>query len=143
MFLKLAWRSLRRNPIRTWLTGTMISVGTAILIIGISWIFGVQTSVLNTMIQSNGQVRITTVAFEQKEERLPIIEYISETETLILSLKDIPGIQELYTRLGQRVLWQKEGAEVLEENIAIFSGTSPDYYQNQMRIEDSLRRKLL
>ena len=138
MFLKLAWRSLRRNPIRTWLTGTMISVGTAILIIGISWIFGVQTSVLNTMIQSNGQVRITTVAFEQKEERLPIIEYISETETLMLSLKDIPEIQELYTRLGQRVLWQKEGAEVLEENIALFSGTSPDYYQNQMRIEDSL-----
>ena len=138
MFLKLAWRSLLRNPQRTWLTGTMISVGTVILIIGISWIFGVQSSVLNTMIESKGQVRITTAPFEQKEEYLPIIEYISETKVLMQGLKDQPEIQEVYTRLGQRVLWQKEASDGLEERIAIFSGTSPSYYQNQMHIEDRL-----
>lgn len=137
MLFQFAWRSLQRNPIRSFLTGSMITIGTSLLIIGVSWIFGIQSSVINTMIQANGKIRITTVAFAQKELQLPIAENIVNTERITTLLSQEASINAIYTRLAQPVIWFREG-EKQQENIAIFTGISAEYYQEQLQIKTKL-----
>ena len=72
MLWSLAFRNAKRNVRRSALTATTVSLGCALLIIGLSWLTGVHGSFIQASIESAGLVRIATHDYVRREALLPI-----------------------------------------------------------------------
>lgn len=70
--LKMAFRNIFRNSKRTFLTALVVLVGIMGIIMGISWITGVENLFIREGINLTGEIRITSKDFEIKERKMDL-----------------------------------------------------------------------
>ena len=139
MLWSLAFRNAKRNVRRSALTATTVSLGCALLIIGLSWLTGVHGSFIQASIESAGLVRIATQDYVRREALLPIEYNLVNTDPLIQKLNAIEAADHIYPKITQGVAASKNGTEI-GEVFGLMIGAPLDYFEQILNLPNKLSK---
>jgi putative ABC transport system permease protein len=134
MLFFYAFRNVQRNFRRSLLTMTTVMLGCTLLTIGLSWLYGIYNSFVQSSIENGGFVRISTETYYQKETLIPLEENIVNTEPLIESIINLDQVTSVYPRIMQGVA-ASVGGEEIGEVFGVLIGAPIDYYENILQLE--------
>lgn len=124
--LKLAFRNALRNARRTLLTAATVAIGTAFVVVTLSFLGGLFDGMLVSWTEINGPVRIVTKAYADREQLRPLHENIEQSAPLIADLETLPGATSVVPmiRTGVGITLGEE----LGEDGAMLTGTTRAFY---------------
>lgn len=109
--IKIAWRNVRRNKRRTFLSALIIAVGLAIFIYMDSMMAGMDRSNIDNLIElSTSSIRITTREYAEDIESLPLkygLNNVQELTEFILHQEHVSGASSRTKFLGQLSNWEE------------------------------------
>ncbi|MEL6349749.1 MAG: FtsX-like permease family protein [Myxococcota bacterium] len=126
MLLRLAVRNALRNRRRTGLTGATVTLGCALLTIGLSWVVGIQGSFIDASIQANGHAQLTTDVYARRQALLPLQENLTPLAPILQMLHTEPSVRTAYPRITLPVTASVEGE--LGEIFGVLTGAPLEYY---------------
>ena len=132
--LQLALRNTLRNSRRTALTGITVTLGCALLTIGLSWVLGIQGSFIDASIRANGHVRLVSAAYAQREALQPLYENMPQTDPIVAQLLEVEGVEAVYPRLQLGVA-ASTGDDV-GEVFGLVVGAPLAYYDDILGLDD-------
>jgi len=107
---KIAWRNVRRNKRRTFLSALVIAVGLAIYILMNSVMTGMNRANIDNLIDlSTASIKISTEKYHEEKEALPLKYGITNADMLISFIKDqsdVIGVTPRTQFLGQLSNWE-------------------------------------
>ena len=136
LIVQLALRNVRRNTRRSFLTALMITAGTALLIIGMSWVNGVLGNALEKGAAYSGHIRVVTPKFALKEQLFPIEENMAETDRLVAAIAEVPGVVAVYPRIQLPVTVTAN--EEIGENFALIQGAPTAWMTEVLKLDQHL-----
>lgn len=133
---RLAFRNALRNKRRSLLTALTVTIGTAFLVVSLSFFVGMFDGMTEDWTRINGPVRVTTTAFAEREALNPLHENIAEVQPIIERLEARPEIVEaapvIRTGVGVTV------GEELGDDGAMLVGASTRWYETRLLPEAEL-----
>ena len=133
MLLQMAYRNLRRNSKRSGLTVLTVTLGCGLFVIAISWVYGIQNNLTQSIIQNNGQVRIATEAFIKNEAHNPIDENLPKTDQLVEQLNHLDTIKA-YSRIKIAAAASVGGRE-LGDVFTLINGADIGFYEDILQLD--------
>jgi len=107
---KIAWRNVRRNKRRTFLSALVIAVGLGIYIMMNSVMSGMDRANIDNLIElSTSSIKITTQEYNDEKESLPLKYGITTPENVISYIKKqdrVTGVTPRTQFLGQLSNWE-------------------------------------
>ncbi len=107
---KIAWRNVRRNKRRTFLSALVISVGLGIYIMMNSVMTGMDRANIDNLIElSTSSIKISTEQYSDEKESLPLKYGITDPNKLLAFIKDQDHVIRATPRtqfLGQLSNWE-------------------------------------
>ena len=136
LIFQLALRNVRRNTRRSFLTALMITAGTALLIVGMSWVNGVLGMALEKGAAYSGHVRVVTPRFALKEQLFPLDENMADTAPLVAAIAKVPGVLGVYPRIQLPVTVTAN--EEIGENFALIQGAPLAWLTTILHLDEHL-----
>jgi len=106
--IKMAFRNIFRNPKRTFLTAFVVLIGIMGIIMGLSFITGVENLFVKEGINLTGEIRITSKDFEIKERKMDL--------TANIDYKKIKEKTKKYSEIKKGIGRIKFGAVIYSED---------------------------
>lgn len=107
---KIAWRNVRRNKRRTFLSALVIAVGLGIYIMMNSMMTGMDRANIDNLIElSTSSIKIKTMEYSEEQEALPLKYGIPDVDKLVSFIKDqkhVIGVTPRTQFLGQLSNWE-------------------------------------
>ncbi|MBN2858008.1 MAG: ABC transporter permease, partial [Candidatus Delongbacteria bacterium] len=95
---KMALRNIFRNGKRSMLTMTVVIIGIAGVVLGLSWVSGAENTFIEEGTKFTGEIRITRPDFEMKERSMDVSSNFDHDE-IKAALEDIGGIESTAGRI--------------------------------------------
>lgn len=128
--LRLAYRNARRNGRRTLLTAATVTIGTAFVVLALSFLAGIFDGMVRGWVEVNGPVRVVTTAYAEREQLRPLHENIAESAPIVAKLAALEGVQSAFpiirTGVGISV------GEELGEDGAMMTGAPQAFYDEHV-----------
>ena len=99
LLIRLALRNVRRNTQRTFFTALTVALCTGLLTLGLSWIHGILGSLIDIYARFGGHVRVTTMAYADREALFPLHAYMADVDDLAREAEALPGVEAAYPRI--------------------------------------------
>ena len=97
---RLAWRNLRRNRRRTWITAVTVAVAVLLMQFAMALMMGVERQSFDNLINyQTGHAKVFANGYYAAREDLPLDRGIAAAETLQVRLRAVPGVQATAARL--------------------------------------------
>jgi putative ABC transport system permease protein len=129
-----------RNALRSWrrslITALAITLGTALLNVGMAWQDGMIGGVMDKAAALAGHVRVVTPVFSQKETLYPIAENISQTDPLVAEASKLPGVVAVYPRLSLPATVSVDSS--IGEVFSLLQGAPPEYFTEILHLDDHI-----
>ena len=132
--LKLALRNVFRNVRRSSLTALTVGFGCFFLIIGLSWLKGIQNSLFEAAIASSGSIRLSTEAYSKKDRLFPIEENMPLTKPIVEDLERRPFVTSAHEIIRQPVAASQNNSDI-GEIFTLLVGAKRDYYSKHLKLE--------
>lgn len=94
----MALRNIFRNGKRSMLTMTVVIIGIAGVVLGLSWVSGAENTFIEEGTKFTGEIRITRPDFEMKERSMDVSSNFDHDE-IKAALEDIGGIESTAGRI--------------------------------------------
>lgn len=124
--LRLAFRNALRNGRRSGLTAATVAIGTAFVVVTLSFMNGMFSGMTDSWVEINGPVRVVTTNYAEREALRPLHENIAESAPLIAQLEPlVPGgmvVPMIRTGVGITL------GEELGEDGALLTGSTQAFY---------------
>lgn len=137
LLFAMAIRNLGRNWFRTLLTSLTVTLGVALLITALSFVGGVFWGILEKVSQQAGQVRVTTLAYAQRDQLMPLIENMPDTDPIVAALKATPGVIAAYPHLAMGVTGAV-GDNEIGEQFGLLHGAPTEYYTEVLNLDEHI-----
>ena len=128
--LRMAWRNVRRNGRRSALTVATVTIGTAFVVLSLSFMTGIFGGMVDGWVEVNGPVRVVTQAYAEREQLRPLHENIADSQPVVDQLVALEGVQAAYpiirTGVGISV------GEELGEDGALMTGAPSAFYERHL-----------
>ncbi|MFT5458076.1 MAG: putative ABC transport system permease protein [Myxococcota bacterium] len=123
---RLAYRNALRNGRRTLLTAATVTIGTAFVVVTLSFMAGIFDGMTEGWVEVNGPVRVVTTAYAEREQLRPLHENIAESDPVVATLTRLDAVGAAYpiirTGVGVSV------GEELGEDGAMLTGAPKAFY---------------
>ncbi len=93
MILSLAWRNALRSKQRTLITAGMVLLGTALLVVALTWIDGLMGRMMEDTADQIGHVRVVNPEYAAREQLMPIYENLPDVAPLREAALAVPGVR--------------------------------------------------
>ena len=91
--LRLAWRNLRRNRRRTWITATTVALAVLLLQLEVSTIVGIERQSMDNLISyQTGHAKVFAAGYFAERDELPLDRALTDAARLVRRLEAIPGV---------------------------------------------------
>jgi len=98
--LRLAWRNLRRNRRRTWITATTVALAVMLLQLEVATIIGVERQSMDNLIwYQTGHAKVFAAGYFPERDELPLDRVIADAAGLARRLDAIPGLAAAAPRI--------------------------------------------
>lgn len=134
---KLAARNATRKPMRTGLTAGMVVLGTALLVIAVSWFDGVFDDMLEMGTDMIGHVRVVNPAFAEREDLRPLYENLSDVDALVPAIQAAPGVVGAYPVISTGVTVTV--GEEIGDVFGLVTGAPVEWFTERMGLEEKVR----
>ena len=120
--LRLSFRNRRRSG----LTAATVAIGTAFVVVTLSFMNGMFTGMIDSWVEINGPVRVVTTNYAEREALRPLHENIAETAPLVAKLEPLVpgGMVAPMIRTGVVITLGEE----LGEDGALLTGSTQAFY---------------
>jgi putative ABC transport system permease protein len=130
LLARMALRNALRNQRRTALTALTVTLGTALLTVGLSWFTGIANSAISASTEMTGHVRVATPRFVEREHLMPLAENIAQTDPLVERLARVPGVVAVWPRIMMGVAATRADQE-LGENFGLMQAMDLAWIERQ------------
>ncbi len=127
---RLSFRNALRNGRRTLLTAATVMIGTAFVVITLSFMQGIFEGMITSWLEVNGPVRIVTTEYAEREQLRPLHANIAESDPVVAKLAAIEGVAMAAPTIRTGVLVSI--GEELGEDGAMLMGSTPDFYEQHI-----------
>ncbi|MDZ7261099.1 MAG: ABC transporter permease [candidate division KSB1 bacterium] len=135
MFIKLAWRNVRRNVRRTLLTLSAIAVTVYALTFAQSYFKGALGGMYDNLIRTEtGHIRIVHKDFLRRERMTPLEFLVWDYPTIEQQLQAIPGIERISQRLKFHVMLDYKG----NDEVCLGIGLQPEKERDIMPLTNHI-----
>jgi ABC-type lipoprotein release transport system permease subunit len=98
--LRLAWRNLRRNRRRTWITATTVALAVMLLQLEVSTIIGIERQSMDNLISyQTGHAKVFAAGYFPERDELPLDRTVTDAANLVRRLEAIPGVSAAAPRI--------------------------------------------
>ncbi len=129
-----------RNTMRSWrrslLTAAAITIGTALLNVGMAWQDGILEGALDSASAMAGHVRVVKPRYADKETLFPISENLPNTEPLLKAIRTVDGVRGVWPRL-QLPATVSVGGEI-GDVFSLLQGAPLDYYRDILHLDQHI-----
>ncbi|UCF41810.1 MAG: ABC transporter permease [Gemmatimonadota bacterium] len=99
--LRLAWRNLRRNKRRTWITAVTVSLAVLLLQLSIAVMIGVERQSYDNLINyQTAHAKLYAAGYFENREELPLDYTLTDLEALQASVQQVSGVAATTPRLA-------------------------------------------
>ena len=137
LLISMAIRNLGRNRRRTLLTAFTVTLGVALLTNALSFVGGVFWGILEKVSEQAGHVRVTTMAYAQRDQLMPLSENIPDSAPLESAIKNVPGVIAVYPHLAMGVTGAV-GDDEIGERFGLLHGAPTAYYTDVLKLNEHL-----
>lgn len=130
--LRMALRNARRSWRRSLLTAAAITIGTALLHVGMAWQNGVLDGALNQATRVAGHVRVVTTRYADREAVYPLAENLPRTDPLLAAINGLPGARA-YARLALPATVSV--GDTIGEEFTLVQGAANAYYTEVLQLD--------
>ncbi len=134
--LKLAIRNTTRKKTRTALTAGMVVVGTALLVICLTWIDGMFGGMMDTATETSGHLRIVDPDYAARETLMPLYENVPDAQTLADAIRAVPGVEGVAPVISSGVTVTV--GEEIGDVFGLAWGAPRDFFIERVGVEDKL-----
>jgi ABC-type lipoprotein release transport system permease subunit len=99
LLLGLAFRNALRNVQRTMFTAGTVVLGTALLVIALTWEEGVFGGIIKMATAVTGHVRVVNPQYAAREDLLPIYENLPDVDPVLEKVRAVPGVKAAFPRI--------------------------------------------
>jgi putative ABC transport system permease protein len=128
--MKLAFRNTMRNGRRTLLTAATVTIGTAFVVITLSFLNGLFGGMINNYTALNGSIRVVTAEYAEREQLAPLHENIEQVEALLATVRAAHGIADAAPMIRTGVIISI-GEEIGEDG-TLLTGSSQQWYEQHL-----------
>ena len=97
---RLAWRNLRRNRRRTWITATTVALAVLLLQLEVATIIGLEgQSKDNLILYQTGNAKVFASGYFAERDELPLDRTVTDAAGLVRRLEAIPGVSAAAPRV--------------------------------------------
>ena len=128
----MALRNARRSWRRSLLTAAAITIGTALLHVGMAWQNGVLDGALNQATRVAGHVRIVTTRYADREAVYPLAENLPRTDPLLAAINGLPDARA-YARLALPATVSV--GDTIGEEFTLVQGASNAYFTEVLQLD--------
>lgn len=132
MIVALALRNALRNTRRSILTALTVTLGVALLTLGMAWIQGVLGSALDGAAAQAGHVRVVDPEFARKEQLVPLAENLPDTAPLIAAAMAAGEGVRAYPRIAMPVTVTV--GEDIGEHFGLATGAPLEWFDAVMEL---------
>lgn len=132
MIVALALRNALRNTRRSILTALTVTLGVALLTLGMAWIQGVLGSALDGAAAQAGHVRVVDPEFARKEQLVPLAENLPDTAPLIAAAMTAGDGVRAYPRIAMPVTVTV--GEDIGEHFGLATGAPLEWFDAVMEL---------
>jgi putative ABC transport system permease protein len=138
--MNLIFSMALRNGLRSWrrslLTAAAITLGTALLDMGMSWVDGVLNNALDQASAVAGHVRVVTPGWSAKESLLPLSENLPKTDPMLTAIAQVPGVKGAWPRI-QLPATVSVGDE-MGDVFSLLEGAPDAYFTDILKLDQHL-----
>lgn len=99
--LRLAWRNLRRNRRRTWITAVTVALAVLLLQISSAFLAGIEHQSFDNLINyQTGHAKVFAAGYYPSREELPLDPALGDLGALEARMRSVPGVQGTAARLA-------------------------------------------
>lgn len=97
---RLAWRNLRRNRRRTWITAATVALAVLLLQLEVATIIGLEGQSKDNLISyQTGHAKVFAAGYFAERDELPLDRAVTDASGLTLRLEAIPGVSAAAPRV--------------------------------------------
>ena len=97
---RLAWRNLRRNRRRTWITATTVALAVLMLQLQVSTTIGIERQSMDNLIgYQTGHAKVLAAGYFAEREELPLDRALTHVESLRRRVEAVPGVAATAARV--------------------------------------------
>jgi len=97
---RLAWRNLRRNRRRTWITATTVALAVVMLQLQVSTTIGIERQSMDNLITyQTGHAKILAAGYFAERDELPLDRTLHDVDALRRRLEAVPGVAAAAPRI--------------------------------------------
>ena len=134
MVLGLAWRNALRNPQRTSITALMVVLGTALLVVGMTWTYGLTGRLMEEAADQMGHVRIVDPDYAAREQLMPLYENIPDADPVVEAVRKVPGVVGVWPLISAPVT--VTAGEEIGDVFGLAVGADPEWLDHRMRLRE-------
>lgn len=98
--VRLAWRNLRRNRRRTWITAVTVALAVLLLQLTSAFLTGIERQSFDNLINyQTGHAKVFAAGYYALREELPLEPALAGLDALEARLRSVPGVQSTAARL--------------------------------------------
>lgn len=132
--VRMAARNLRRNTRRSLLTALAVLLGTALLTLGLAWVNGILSGILDQAAAAAGEVRVTRADYLARESMYPLLANISPVDPLVERIEQMnPGVRA-YPLIRMPMTADIDGE--LGDTVTVLVGAAEGYYTDVLRMNE-------
>jgi len=136
MVLALAWRNAQRNVQRTVITASMVVLGTALLVVGMVWLYGLTGRLIAEGADQVGHVRLVDPDYAAREPLLPLYENIPDAAPVVEAVRSVPGVIGAWAVISAPVT--VTAGEDIGDVFALAVGSDPGWFGERMQLRTYL-----
>lgn len=136
MVLSLAWRNALRNVQRTLITAAMVVLGTALLVVGMAWMYGLTGRILEEAADQIGHVRVVDPDYVAREPLMPLYENLPDVAPIVEAVREVPGVVGAWPVISAPVTIT--AGEEIGDVFGLATGADPAWLDERMRLRGYL-----
>lgn len=138
LILFLALRNARRNVQRSMITATMITLGTALLVVGLTWVEGAMGGMMQRSADAIGHVRLVDPDYAAREELMPLYEHVPDAAAVVEAVRQVEGVVAVHPKLSAPVTVAR--GDEIGDVFGLATGAPLDFYAERLDLRENLAR---